>query len=208
MNYIILGAPASGKGTQAELISEKLNIPTISSGVILRENIQKKTELGLKAKDVMNKGQLVSDDIMIDLIKNRLNQEDCLNGYVLDGFPRTISQAKALDEITQIDKIIDVVISDEAAIKRIISRRMCKSCGATYHLIFNPSQVENVCDKCNGELYLRDDDKEEVVKERLKVYHNQTELLKKYYRDKIIKIDGMPSIKEVTQDIFNKLNIQ
>ena len=126
MNYIILGAPASGKGTQAELISEKLNIPTISSGVILRENIQKKTELGLKAKDVMNKGQLVSDDIMIDLIKNRLNQEDCLNGYVLDGFPRTISQAKALDEITQIDKIIDVVISDEAAIKRIISRRMCK----------------------------------------------------------------------------------
>ncbi|MBT3690556.1 adenylate kinase [bacterium] len=207
MNYIILGAPASGKGTQAELLSKKLNIPHIASGIILRENINNKTELGLKVEAILNRGDLVSDDIVIDLIKNRLEQGDCKDGYILDGFPRTIAQAEALDGITKIDKVIDIVVNDDVAVSRITNRRMCKSCGNPYHLEFNPSKLEGVCDKCNGELYLREDDKEEVVKDRLKVYHDQTEPLKEYYKEKIITIDGIPSIKQVTESIFKNLQI-
>jgi len=207
MNYIILGAPASGKGTQAEVLSKKLSIPHISSGIILRENIKNKTELGLKVEEVLNRGDLVSDDIMINLFKNRLNEADSKNGYILDGFPRTIPQAKALDKITSIDMVIDVVVNDETAIKRITSRRLCRSCGTSYNLEFNPTKVDGICDKCNGELYLRKDDTEEVVKDRLKAYHEQTEPLKEYYQDKLISIDGRPPILQVTESIFSNLNI-
>lgn len=211
MNFIIFGPQGSGKGTQAEILADKLNIPHISTGDIFRENIKNQTELGKKAKEYIDQGKLVPDDLTIELIKNRLNQADCLQGFILDGYPRTIPQAEALDRIIMIDKVVmEVWISDEESVKRLSGRRTCSKCGAVYHLVFNSPQKENKCDKCGSGLIIREDDKEEVIKKRLTEYHQQTEPLKEYYRKqgKLLTIDGMPPIPEVTREILKKLRIE
>ncbi len=211
MKIILLGAPGAGKGTQAEKIIKKYNIPQISTGDILRENVKNNTELGKKAKEYMDKGELVPDDIIIGIIKDRLAKDDCKNGYILDGFPRTIPQAEALKEALKPDKI-DVVlfidVSDEVVIERLSLRRVCKNCGAIYHLKFNPPKEENKCDKCGGELYQRDDDKEETIKNRLSVYREQTEPLVSYYeKENILKrIDGNKSVEEIATEIDSILS--
>jgi adenylate kinase len=210
MNLIIFGPQGSGKGTQADILTDKLQIPHISTGDIFRDNMKNQTELGNKAKWYIEKGQLVPDEIVISMIKDRLNQPNCQKGFILDGYPRTIPQAKALDRIIKIDKVVmEVWISDEESIRRLNGRRSCQKCGAIYHLEFNPPQKENKCNKCGSNLVIREDDKEEVIKKRLAEYHQQTEPLKEYYQKqgKLITIDGMPPIAEVTKEIFDKLEI-
>ncbi len=209
MNLIIFGPQGSGKGTQAEALSKKLNSPHISTGDIFRENIQNQTELGRKAKEYIDKGQLVPDEIVIELIKDRLNQTDCQSGFILDGYPRTMPQAEVLDQVISINKVLEVWISDEESVNRISGRRSCPKCGTVYHLKFNPPKHQDKCDQCQEELIIREDDTEEVIKKRLAEYHQQTEPLKEYYQSqgKLIKIDGMPVIAEVTKEIFTKLNI-
>ena len=208
MKIIMLGAPGAGKGTQAKKIAEKYNIPHISTGDIFRANIKKGTELGKKAKTFMDQGLLVPDDLVVDLVVDRVNQEDCTNGYVLDGFPRTIPQAealtKALAEMGQkVDYAIDVDVPDENIVTRMSGRRACVGCGATYHLKYAPTKVEGICDTCGGELILRDDDKPETVQKRLNVYHEQTQPLIDYYtKEGILKsVDGTKDLEEVFADI-------
>ncbi len=209
MNLIIFGPQGSGKGTQAKILAEKLGIPHVSTGDIFREQIKSQTELGKKAEKYISQGQLVPDDLTIELIKNRLNQLDCQLGFVLDGYPRTIPQAKALDPIINIDKVLEVWILDEESIMRLGGRRSCTKCGAVYHLKFNPPKKDEKCDNCGGQLIVREDDMEPVIKKRLAEYHEQTESIKDYYQQqgKLIKIDGMPPIAEVTKEIFKKLNL-
>ena len=189
MKIVMLGAPGAGKGTQAKRIAAKFSIPHISTGDIFRANIKNNTPLGAKAKSYMDKGELVPDELVIELIMDRFAQDDCVNGYVLDGFPRTIPQAEELDKALKsvndnLDYAIDVEVPDDNIINRMSGRRACVNCGATYHIVHNPPKVENVCDTCTGELILRDDDKPETVKNRLDVYHSQTEPLLKYYTEK------------------------
>ncbi len=208
MNLILLGPPGSGKGTQAKLIVEKYGIPQISTGDMLREAVAKGTELGKEAKKYMDAGQLVPDEVVIGIVKERLQQPDCEKGFILDGFPRTIAQAEALDKILEemgkkIDAVINIQVPEEEVVKRIVYRRTCKNCGAVYHLIYNPPKEDNKCDKCGGELYQRDDDKEETVRKRYKVYKEQTEPLVEYYAKKgiLYNIDGTKSIEEVFAEI-------
>ncbi len=208
MNLILLGPPGSGKGTQAKLIVEKYGIPQISTGDMLREAVAKGTELGKEAKKYMDAGQLVPDEVVIGIVKERLQQPDCEKGFILDGFPRTIPQAEALDKILEelgkkIDAVINIQVPEEEVVKRIVNRRTCKNCGAVYHLIYNPPKEDNKCDKCGGELYQRDDDKEEVVRQRYKVYKEQTEPLVEYYAKKgvLYNIDGTKNIEEVFAEI-------
>ena len=208
MKIIMLGAPGAGKGTQAKLIAEKYSIPHISTGDIFRANIKNETELGKKAKSYMDKGQLVPDELTLDLIMDRFKQDDCKNGYVLDGFPRTIPQAEALDTALKakgekVDFAIDVDVPDENIVKRMGGRRACVGCGATYHVVYSPTKVEGVCDKCGEELIVRDDDKPETVLNRLEVYHNQTQPLIDYYNEQgILKsVDGTVDMK----DVFNAI---
>ena len=208
MKIIMLGAPGAGKGTQAKLIAEKYSIPHISTGDIFRANIKNGTELGKKAKSYMDKGQLVPDELTLDLIMDRFKQDDCKNGYVLDGFPRTIPQAEALDTALKakgekVDFAIDVDVPDENIVKRMGGRRACVGCGATYHVVYSPTKVEGVCDKCGEELIVRDDDKPETVLNRLEVYHNQTQPLIDYYNEQgILKsVDGTVDMK----DVFNAI---
>ena len=208
MNIIMLGAPGAGKGTQAKMIAEKYSIPHISTGDIFRANIKNGTELGKKAKSYMDKGQLVPDELTLDLIMDRFKQDDCKNGYVLDGFPRTIPQAEALDTALKakgekVDFAIDVDVPDENIVKRMGGRRACVGCGATYHVVYSPTKVEGVCDKCGEELIVRDDDKPETVLNRLEVYHNQTQPLIDYYNEQgILKsVDGTVDMK----DVFNAI---
>ena len=212
MKIIMLGAPGAGKGTQAKKIAEKYMIPHISTGDIFRANIKNGTELGKKAKTYMDKGLLVPDELVVDLVVDRVNQEDCTNGYVLDGFPRTIPQAEALDKALaamnqKMDYAIDVEVPDENIIHRMSGRRACVDCGATYHLVYAPTKVENVCDKCNGTLILRDDDKPETVKKRLDVYHEQTQPLIEYYTNSGIlkEVDGTIDIEDVFGEIVKIL---
>ena len=212
MKIIMLGAPGAGKGTQAKKIAEKYMIPHISTGDIFRANIKNGTELGKKAKTYMDKGLLVPDELVVDLVVDRVNQEDCTNGYVLDGFPRTIPQAEALDKALaamnqKMDYAIDVEVPDENIIHRMSGRRACVDCGATYHLVYAPTKVENVCDKCNGTLILRDDDKPETVKKRLDVYHEQTQQLIEYYTNSGIlkEVDGTIDIEDVFGEIVKIL---
>ncbi len=215
MNLILLGPPGGGKGTQAKRIVEKYGIPQISTGDILRDAVAKGTELGKKAKEYMDRGELVPDEVVIGIVRERLSQPDCEKGFILDGFPRTIKQAEALDEILEemnkkIDAVIDIEVPDEEIIKRIVYRRTCKNCGAVYNLIYSPPKEDNKCDKCGGELYQRDDDKEETVKERLRVYKEQTQPLIDYYKNKgvLYTVDGTKSIDEVwsqIEDILNKI---
>ena len=208
MKIIMLGAPGAGKGTQAKMIAEKYSIPHISTGDIFRANIKNGTELGKKAKSYMDKGQLVPDELTLDLIMDRFKQDDCKNGYVLDGFPRTIPQAEALDTALKakgekVDFAIDVDVPDENIVKRMGGRRACVGCGATYHVVYRPTKVEGVCDKCGEELIVRDDDKPETVLNRLEVYHNQTQPLIDYYNEQgILKsVDGTVDMK----DVFNAI---
>ena len=204
MKIIMLGAPGAGKGTQAKKIAEKYSIPHISTGDIFRANIKNGTELGQKAKTYMDQGLLVPDELVVDLVVDRVNQDDCVNGYVLDGFPRTIPQAEALDKALKglgqkIDYAIDVEVPDENIVKRMGGRRACVGCGATYHLVYAPTKTEGICDVCGKELILRDDDKPETVQKRLNVYHEQTQPLIDYYtKAGILKtVDGTVDINDV-----------
>ena len=212
MRIIMLGAPGAGKGTQAKKITARYSIPHISTGDIFRANIKNGTELGKKAKTYMDQGLLVPDELVVDLVVDRVNQEDCANGYVLDGFPRTIPQAEALDKaLTEmgqaIDYAINVEVPDENIVQRMSGRRACVNCGATYHIVYAPTKKENVCDTCEGELILRDDDKPETVQKRLNVYHEQTQPLIDYYteQDKLVEVDGTIDIEKVFDAIVKIL---
>ena len=201
MKLILLGAPGAGKGTQAEVICNALNIPAISTGNIIREALRLGTEMGLKAKSFMDAGQLVPDDVVIGIIKERLAKDDCANGFILDGFPRTIPQAEALDAMgIIIDKVIDIEVPDEKIAARMSGRRVCKDCGASYHLEYKTPESEGVCDACNGELVQRKDDAPETVLDRLAVYHEQTEPLKEFYSKKgILRIvEGQEEIADTS----------
>ena len=204
MKIIMLGAPGAGKGTQAKKIAEKYSIPHISTGDIFRANIKNGTELGMKAKTYMDQGLLVPDELVVDLVVDRLGQEDCANGCVLDGFPRTIPQAEALDAaLTKVGQAVDYAINvevpDENIVNRMSGRRACVNCGATYHIVYAPTKVENVCDTCQGDLILRDDDKPETVQKRLNVYHEQSQPLIDYYTKKniLVEVDGTVDIDDV-----------
>jgi adenylate kinase len=202
MKLIFLGAPGAGKGTQAEAVCAHLNIPAISTGNMIREALKSGTEMGLKAKSYMDSGALVPDEVVIGIVKDRIAQPDCANGFVLDGFPRTIPQAEALDNMgVKIDRVIALEVSDDKIVKRMSGRRVCESCGASYHLLYNPPKVEGKCDKCGGTLVQRKDDLPETVKARLKVYHEQTEPLKDYYKrqGKLYTVDGQEDVAETTK---------
>ena len=198
MKLILLGAPGAGKGTQAEIICKTHNIPTISTGNMLREALKNGTEMGQKAKSYMESGQLVPDEILIGIIKDRLQEEDCKNGFILDGFPRTIPQAEALDQIASIDCALSLEVDDAVIEGRMTGRRVCLKCGATYHIKANPPKQEGVCDVCGDTLHIRKDDKPDVVKHRLATYHEQTEPLKDYYgaQGKLKSIDGAQGIEQ------------
>lgn len=212
MKIIMLGAPGAGKGTQAKLIAEKYGVPHISTGDIFRANIKNGTELGREAKEYMDKGLLVPDELTVRLLLDRVAQEDCKNGYVLDGFPRTIPQAEVLDkELTKlgdsVDFAVDVDVPDENIIRRMSGRRACLNCGATYHIVNIPPKKEGICDVCGSELVLRDDDQPETVKNRLKVYHEQTQPLIEYYTGKGVlrTVDGTLPMEEVFDAIVKIL---
>lgn len=212
MKIIMLGAPGAGKGTQAKKIAEKYSIPHISTGDIFRANIKNGTELGKKAKTYMDQGLLVPDELVVDLVVDRLNQEDCNSGCVLDGFPRTIPQAEALDAALEaagqaVDYAINVEVPDENIVRRMSGRRACVGCGATYHIVYAPTKEENICDTCHGELILRDDDKPETVQKRLNVYHEQTQPLIDYYTKKniLVEVDGTQDIEDVFAAIVKVL---
>ncbi|QCX33857.1 adenylate kinase [Caloramator sp. E03] len=212
MNIVLLGPPGAGKGTQAKQIAEKFNIPHISTGDIFRKNIKEKTPLGITAKEYIDKGYLVPDEITIAIVEDRLKQDDCLDGFLLDGFPRTIEQADALDSVLlsinkKLEYVIDIQVSEDELIKRLTGRRICTACGASYHIIFNPPKQEGICDICNAKLVQRPDDSIETVKNRLDVYKKQTEPLINYYKDKQIYygINGQQDIQKVFSDICSVL---
>ena len=212
MKIIMLGAPGAGKGTQAKMIADKYQIPHISTGDIFRANIKNGTELGKKAKEYMDQGLLVPDELVVDLVVDRLSEADCANGCVLDGFPRTIPQAESLDAALAakgeaIDFAVDVDVPDENIINRMSGRRACVACGATYHLVHIPTKVEGICDRCGEALILRDDDKPETVKKRLDVYHEQTQPLIDYYTKKNLlkSVDGTQDMEAVFQSIVDIL---
>ncbi|NLG93519.1 MAG: adenylate kinase [Clostridiales bacterium] len=205
MKLILLGAPGAGKGTQAEVICERFNIPTISTGNIIREALKSGTEMGIRAKSFVDAGKLVPDEVVIGIIQERLAKDDCSNGFVLDGFPRTIPQAEALDKMgIAIDKVIDIEVPDEVIVERMSGRRVCESCGASYHLVYNKPDVEGVCSKCGGTLVQRKDDHPDTVKERLKVYHDQTEPLKGYYskQGKLYVVEGHEDVASTTKRVL------
>ncbi len=213
MRIIFLGAPGAGKGTQAERIEKKLGLPIISTGDIFRYNIKNETELGKKVKGIMDRGELVPDSVVIDLVLDRIAKEDCKDGFIFDGFPRTIPQAEAFDEEIRksgegIDHVIDIEVPDEAIIARMSGRRVCPVCAETFHVTYNPPKKEGICDKCGAELKIRDDDKEEVVRNRLSVYHANTQPLIDYYaaQGKIRTIDGTQDIDKVHADIMAALS--
>ena len=214
MKIIMLGAPGAGKGTQAKQIADKYSIPHISTGDIFRANIKNGTELGKKAKQYMDQGALGPDELTCDLVMDRIQQDDCKNGFVLDGFPRTIPQAEALDAALgkineKMDYAIDVDVPDENIVNRMSGRRVCLNCGATYHLISIPPKVEGICDRCGSEIVLREDDKPETVQKRLKVYHEQTQPLIDYYKNQGIlrEVDGSVDMEDVFKEILNILGV-
>ena len=208
MNLILLGAPGAGKGTQAEIICAKLNIPSISTGNILRAAVKDGTEMGLKAKSFMDAGALVPDEVIIGIIHDRLDEDDCKNGYILDGVPRTIAQAESLEKAgIRFDDVISIEIPDEAIMERMSGRRVCEKCGASYHIINKKSKVEGVCDLCGGKTVIRKDDQPATVLDRLKAYHEQTEPLVDFYRTrgKLAEIKFCPSIEETTAEVMKAL---
>ncbi len=207
MNIILLGPPGIGKGTIAKMISAKYRLPHISTGDLFRENIAKKTKLGDEAKKYMDAGKLVPDNLVIDMLADRLEKTDCKNGFILDGFPRTILQAKALDKIAKIDVVINFEASEKTTIKRLGGRRTCSKCGHIYHLENMPPKKDGICDKCGGRLYLRDDDKPEVIKQRLKTYNELTAPLIAYYSGKglLKEINAEKTPKEIFEDVVGVL---
>ena len=208
MKLILLGAPGAGKGTQAEILCKELNIPTISTGNILRAAIKNGTPTGLKAKAFMDEGKLVPDEVIIGIINERLAEEDCSNGYILDGVPRTIAQAEAMEKAgIMFDHVISIEIADETIVNRMGNRRVCEDCGASYHLVAVPPKVEGVCDKCGGKLIQRKDDAPETVKARLDVYHQETEPLKGFYAERglLRSVDDRPSVAETSKGILEVL---
>lgn len=204
MNLILLGAPGAGKGTQAVRIAAAYNIPHISTGDILRKNIKEQTPVGIKAKSYIDNGQLVPDEVVVEIVKLRISEEDAKNGFLLDGFPRTLAQAEALDKITKIDTVINIDVDLNALSDRLCGRRVCGKCGESYHVSV---KKDGVCDKCGSELIHRDDDKPETVGKRLVVYTSQTKPLIEYYetQGKLVNVDGMKKIEEVFEEISNKL---
>ena len=208
MNLILLAAPGAVKGTQAEKLSEHFNIPTISTGAILRKNIKEETELGKIAAEYINDGKLIPDNVMIDVVQDRISQDDCKNGFILDGFPRTIAQAEALDASTvKIDRVLSIEVPDETIVSRLSGRLECQGCGTTYHRDFRPPAKEGVCDKCGGALGVREDDKPETVRARLETYHDQTEPLIAHYSDKgILRVAvGQEEIADTTKEVLKAL---
>lgn len=202
MNMIFLGAPGAGKGTQAEVVCKELNIPAISTGNMLREAVKNGTEQGLAAKKYMDEGALVPDEVVIGILKERIAQPDAANGFILDGFPRTVPQAEALDAMgVQIDKVVEIDVSDEAITARMSGRRVCEGCGNSYHVEFKPTKVEGVCDACGAKVVQRADDKPETVISRLKTYHEKTEPLKEYYaaKGKLVSVKGQNEIEETSR---------
>jgi adenylate kinase len=210
MKLILLGAPGAGKGTQAEILSRELQIPTISTGNILRAAIKAGTPVGLQAKSYIEAGQLVPDDVIIGIIRERLAESDCANGYILDGVPRTIPQAEAMESCgIEIDCALSIEVEDQVIIDRMSGRRTCKDCSSTFHIVSNPPRQEGVCDFCGGELTIRKDDAPETVKARLVVYHTETEPLKAFYaaRGKLRTVDNQPTIEATTAEIRKALGI-
>lgn len=208
MNLILLGAPGAGKGTQAEILCERLNIPTISTGNMIREAMKSGTEMGRKAKEYAENGKLVPDEVVIGIVDERLRLDDCKNGFILDGFPRTIPQAEALDRMgIIIDRVVDINVPDEVITRRVSGRRACLDCGSTYHIETKKPQVDGVCDRCGSTLVQRKDDLPETVQERLHVYHAQTEPLRDYYAaaGKLLVVDGQQGIQEIAEQTLTLL---
>ena len=202
MNMIFLGAPGAGKGTQAEVVCKELNIPAISTGNMLREAVKNSTEAGLKAKGYMDAGELVPDEVVIGILKDRIAQPDAQNGFILDGFPRTVEQAEALEKMgVEIDKVVEINVSDEAITARMSGRRVCEGCGNSYHIEYKPTKVEGICDACGAKVVQRIDDKPETVQARLKTYHEKTAPLKDYYakRGKLVTVEGQNEIAETSR---------
>lgn len=202
MNLILLGAPGAGKGTQAEVICSKLSIPAISTGNMIRAALKSGSELGKKVQSYMDAGELVPDEVVIDIIRERLAEPDCADGFVLDGFPRTIAQAEALDKMgVKIDRVIDINVSDERIIARMSGRRVCEKCGASYHLLYKKPEQEGVCDACAGALVQRKDDHPDTVAQRLRVYHEQTQPLEEYYakQNKLRVVEGQEEVADTTR---------
>ena len=211
MKLILLGAPGAGKGTQADIIAAKLNIPTISTGNILREAIKNGTEIGLKAKSFMDAGKLVPDDVIIGIVAERVSRDDCKNGYILDGMPRTIPQAQALEDTgIKFDCVVSIEIEDAVIEQRMTGRRVCGSCGASFHITANPPKREGICDACGAPLVIRKDDAPETVKNRLKVFHEETEALKGFYENlgKLRLVEGNQPIEDATRDIMAAIGVQ
>ena len=208
MKIALFGPPGAGKGTQAKYIVERFGIPQISTGDLLRAQVRDGTELGRMAKEYMDRGELVPNEVVIGMMKERIQEEDCRNGFILDGFPRAISQAEALSGIVRLDAVVNVRVDESVLVRRITGRRMCK-CGATYHIDFNPPATSGICDKCGSHLYQRDDDSEETVKSRIEVYRSQTEPLLDYYNGSgIVKdIDGNRPIEEISSEIVAFLSV-
>jgi adenylate kinase len=208
MKLILLGAPGAGKGTQAEILCDRLNIPTISTGNMIREAMKSGTEMGLKAKEYAENGKLVPDEVVIGIVDERLRKDDCQNGFILDGFPRTIPQAEALDRMgIAIDRVVDINVPDEVITRRVSGRRACLDCGSTYHIDTKKPNVEGICDRCGSTLVQRKDDLPETVQERLHVYHAQTEPLRDYYAaaGKLLVVDGQQGIQEIAEQTLELL---
>ena len=211
MKITIMGPPGGGKGTQAEILSEKLGIPHISTGAIIRSAIREKTELGKAAEDYIANGQLVPDKLVIDMVSKRLLEKDCENGYILDGFPRTLPQADAMDEIgIELDYALNLLVSDEVIVDRLGGRRECKACAAPYHVKFNPPEKEGVCDKCGGVLITRADDVPDTIRQRLSVYHKETEPLIDFYKKKdiLVNVIGRDSIEDTADAVLQALGVK
>lgn len=212
MIIVLFGPPGAGKGTQAERISREMGIPHIATGDMFREAVAKGTELGRKAQEYMRRGELVPDEIVNEMVRERISMPDCSRGFILDGYPRTVNQAKALDEMLaemgrKVDVVLNLSVSDDEVVKRLSYRRICRRCGAIYHLINNPPRREGVCDRCGGELYQREDDREEVIRRRLRVYYEQTEPVLRYYAERGIlrDIDGNGTVDEVWERVKKAL---
>lgn len=202
MNLILLGAPGAGKGTQAEVICKAKNIPTISTGNMLREAVKNGTKCGLEAKDFMDSGKLVPDEVVIGILQDRIKEDDCKNGFILDGFPRTVPQAEALDNMgVKIDKVIEIYVADEKILQRLSGRRVCEGCGNSYHVDFKPTQIDGICDACGAKTVVRKDDEPETIKNRLKIYQDQTAPLKGYYKSqgKLVTVEGQEEIEDTSK---------
>jgi len=206
LNLLLVGPQGSGKSVQGDLLSKKFGIPRISTGEILREHVKNNTELGKKIKPIIEKGQLVSEEIIVELVKDRLSKSDVKKGFILDGFPRTISQAIALEKIRRLSHVIFIDLTDDAAVKRISSRRVCLKCGASFNIITIPPKKKDVCDNCSSLLVQREDDKESAVKKRLSDFHSLTKPIIDFYKGKVIKVDGSKTVEAVFDEIIAKLN--